>query len=289
LGCHDMNGPEHKTAVSVVIPTHNRAHYLEKSVMSVLTQKGDYELDVIVVDDGSTDNTEDVIKRFGGSIRYRKIEASGRPAVPRNVGIEMARSDLIAFLDSDDLWTKRKLEDQLPLFYANDAVLSYGNAEVIAHDGTRTGESVVHPGDGGTTFCDLLETNFISTLTVVVQRDALVDLGGFNEEVELTGVEDYELWLRLAAAGNRIHYADKTLSLYRRHDQGMSATDHLDALKALTAVYRSVLGSGLADPQATAARKRLHRLYLSRSAHSSGLERLKDLAIAKFHQTRATV
>jgi len=95
--------------VSVVIPTRNRASYLPLAIESVLNQTPP-PLEVIVVDDGSTDGTAAIVGRYGDQIIYRKIRNGGRPAVPRNVGIELARGELVAFQDSDDEWAPGKLE-----------------------------------------------------------------------------------------------------------------------------------------------------------------------------------
>ena len=116
-----------RSNVSVVIPTRNRASYLPLAVESVLNQTPP-PLEVIVVDDDSTDDTAAVVERYGDQIVYRKIRNGGRPAVPRNVGIELAKGELVAFQDSDDEWAPGKLERQLSFMADESVVLSYGNA-----------------------------------------------------------------------------------------------------------------------------------------------------------------
>src|SRR5687768_17471 len=106
-----------KRYLSVVIPTYNRADFIVDAINSVLAQDfGGYSPEVIVVDDGSTDNTEEIIKKFKDKIRYIKIPHSGLPAVARNVGLKKASGEIIAFQDSDDLWDKDKLVNQLKVF-----------------------------------------------------------------------------------------------------------------------------------------------------------------------------
>jgi GT2 family glycosyltransferase len=158
---------------------------------------------------------------------------------------------------------------------------------VITEAGARTGETVIASGQSGAIFHELLETNFISTLTVIARKDALVALGGFDESSRMYGVEDYELWLRIAATGEPIEYVDQTLALYRRHADNMSRADELGSLKTLTHAFRATLNADLSGEQRAAVRARLYRLYLSRSNYSRGLERAKDLAAAKLYQARA--
>lgn len=234
-----------KPYISVVVPTYNRRAYIVDSINSILNQEdAPWPIEVIVIDDGSTDNTEEIVaKTFGGRVRYSKIRQSGgRPAVPRNVGIKLATGDLIAFHDSDDLWASDKLKSQIPLFEKNkDLVLSYGAAEVMDRNSKKTGEQVVADGShlaGGEVFGSLLNENVISTLTVVARKDALVASGCFNESPDLSAVEDYELWLRMAARfPQRIQATTKVLAYYRMHDQNISTASSLEAMDRILNVY----------------------------------------------------
>jgi glycosyltransferase involved in cell wall biosynthesis len=227
-----------------VIPTHNRARFITAAIESVLAQTGvTWSYEIVVVDDGSTDDTENVLRPYEGAIRYYKIDHSGRPARARNVGIAEARGELVAFLDSDDLWTHDKLATQVPAFDDPEVVLSYGQARKFYGDDLTPREHIVDPVRlaRGKNFRLLLQENVISTLTTVVRRAALVQVGGFNESPELPGVEDYELWLRLVAAfPNRIVSVPRVLALYRVHDGGLGSSDSLTAISRLLAVYGSV-------------------------------------------------
>lgn len=216
-----------KPTVSIVIPTYNRADFLADAIMSVLDQelfKGQ-TFEVILVDDGSTDGTGEIIKQFGDKIRYYKLPHSGLPARARNFGITKARANLIAFQDSDDLWVPDKLNQQIPAFDDPQVVLCYGNGLVMEANGKLTKDLIVPHSHlkSGYVFPDLLEENFISTLTVVVKKSCLLELGGFNESILIRGVEDFELWLRISGLKlGKFKAIKKTLAYYRRHGQNVS-------------------------------------------------------------------
>lgn len=229
--------------VSVVIPTHNRAEFVVAAIDSVLAQAGSYPFEVVVVDDGSTDDTEQVLRPYADRIRYHKIEHSGLPARARNVGVARARGELVALLDSDDLWTPNKLATQIPVFDDPAIVLSYGHARKFRGVDPTPREAIVAPErlGRGEEFASLLEENVVSTLTTVVRRSAFLDVGGFDESAGLRGVEDYELWLRLAAMfPGRIAVVDADLGLYRVHEDGLGTSDAIAAINRLIAVYESI-------------------------------------------------
>jgi glycosyltransferase involved in cell wall biosynthesis len=130
--------------ISVVIPTYNRAAFVVAAVSSALAQRdAPWSYEIVVVDDGSDDQTEQALEPFAEAIRYHRIEHSGVPAVTRNAAIELARGELIAFLDSDDLWTADKLATQVPVFDDPAVVLSYAQARKIYGDDPTPREPVV--------------------------------------------------------------------------------------------------------------------------------------------------
>ncbi len=180
-----MNPP----GVSVVIPAFNAASWLARAIESALAQTMAVT-EVIVVDDGSTDLTAEVAQRYE-SVRLVRRVANGGPAAARNSGIMIARGDWIALLDADDAWLPQKLERQLP--WLQDPAIG------VVHARRTIAEGVAAPPT--TTFESLWAANSIIASSAVVRRSALAALGGFNEDRALVGVEDYNLWLRLAAAG----------------------------------------------------------------------------------------
>lgn len=239
--------------LSVIIPTYNRAEFIEAAIDSVLKQKSPVAYEVIVVDDGSTDDTEKLLKKYGDRIRYFKIAHSGKPAVPRNFGLSQARGELIAFQDSDDLWVEDKLATQLPLFDDSKTVLSYGNARMMNTAGKESKDLYIKSDQlaGGQSFKTLLKTNVISTLTVVARKSAIEAAGGFNESDEVRAVEDYDLWLRIAAAHPKgIKHVAKALAVHRAHPGNISQADDLLAVERLLSVYNRLWqSSALSDGQ----------------------------------------
>lgn len=225
--------------VSVVIPTYNRASMIIKAIESVVTQSTkDIPLEIIVVDDGSTDDTERVVRSLKNkNIYYHKLSHSGQPAVARNYGVSVARGNLVAFLDSDDIWMEHKLRDQLLFFEDEQTVLVYGQAKLIHNDQLKASDLVsLDDIDGGESFLSLLKTNSISNSTAIVRKDAFDSVGGYNTS-KMLSVEDYHLWLRLCIKfPNSIKYCGTPVAFYRRHDESISNVNpELAARRILTA------------------------------------------------------
>lgn len=247
--------------ISVIIPTYNRASYILESIESVLAQDfGKYNYEILVIDDGSTDNTEEVLKKFKDKITYVKLPHSGKPAVPRNYGISIAKGDLIAFQDSDDIWPKNKLKDQLLLFEDKDIVMSYGRALTMNSEGMVSKNQLVKDDilDNGTDFAKLLKANSISTLTVVAKKEAILSVGGFDESDKLRAVEDYQLWLKiLAKYPDKIKFIDKVLAYYRQHEDNISKASSLLAIDRIINVLSSIWTHDLTIKQRKSLEKAL--------------------------------
>jgi glycosyltransferase involved in cell wall biosynthesis len=249
-------------SVSVIIPTYNRASYIADSITSVLEQHGNHDIEVIVVDDGSTDNTAEIVAKFGQKVRYQKTKPSGKPAVPRNIAIGMASHELIAFQDSDDLWTADKLSAQVGVFDDPEILLSYGNADTMDATGKLNNYRILTKSQGanGDIFEQLVKTNIISTLTVMVRKEALIEAGLFCEDDALRAVEDYALWLRICSKG-RVSYIDDVLAHYRLHDANISTAGQVLAEQRLIAVMRTTLAYVSSRQQRELLRRRLVGLY----------------------------
>jgi predicted SAM-dependent methyltransferase len=202
--------------VSVIIPTFNRFPLLCRAVDSVLNQThGDVE--IIVIDDGSTDDTPTLFPRQFSSIQYVKVEHSGLPAVARNAGIRLAKGELIAFLDSDDHWLPNKLSQQVSVFHEHPTVgLVCSNAFVVRQHEEKPSQPYLKDDQGhsGLVLPGLLEDNFIITSTAMVRRSTLEHVGLFCEDRALRAVEDYDLWLRVASQST-IVYLEALLAVYR--------------------------------------------------------------------------
>jgi len=209
--------------VSVIIPTYNGRRYLAEAIKSVLAQTM-ADLEVIVIDDGSIDDTpglvQDFIKR-DARVRYFRQERKGVSAA-RNRGICAARAEYIAFIDHDDLWLSEKLEKQLALFAADPGVaLVYARTMIIDEFSKPKGMAggLARP-QRGNCFAKLLEGNFIPLSSAVVKREALEVLGvWFVEELEM--LEEIELFLRLAC-GFKIDYCGSILAQWRMHSNNDS-------------------------------------------------------------------
>lgn len=192
--------------VSVVIPTYNRASIVSMAIDSVLAQTY-RDLEVIVVDDGSTDETPALLAAYGDRIRVLRQENAG-PAIARNRGIAAARGELVAFLDSDDTWLPRKLERQVALLdRVGDAVpCCLCNCQVQYQDGSTTSTFTIAdtiPSCAEGVWLNpaaVLLTRFVLfNQAVLIRRSALEQAGAFDEKLRFA--EDYDLPLRLALAG----------------------------------------------------------------------------------------
>ncbi len=227
--------------VSVIIPAYNSAPYVEQAVNAALGQAG-VEVEVLVVDDGSTDDTWAVLERFGGRIRKER-KPNGGPASTRNHGARLAAGEWLAFLDADDDWAPNKLAEQLTRADAQTGLvytdcLYFGDSGRVAQrqsDGLRQPESDI--------FEELLLDNFITTSSVLMRKRDFVRLGGFDEGPELIAVEDWDLWLRYAAEG-KVGLCRDALTRYRWHAGGASRKlDHMCAAR------RRVVSRALALPR----------------------------------------
>lgn len=180
--------------VSIIIPTYNRLKFLQEAIDSVLAQHYQgYEL--IVVDDGSTDNTRQIAQKYSGKISYIYQENRGVSAA-RNRGIDKSTGEYLCFLDSDDLWKPDKLSTQVSFMDNNlDYPVCYTD-EIWIRNGVRVNQREKHRKYGGLIFPYCLPLCIISPSSVMIRRELLDRVGGFDES--LPACEDYDLWLRIA-------------------------------------------------------------------------------------------
>jgi len=208
---HRFSLPTHSPLVSVIIPTYNRALALNRCLESLCAQTfGNFE--VIIADDGSTDNTSEVVDRFSLrlSILYLRISNSGGPARPRNLAVSRSSGKYIAFLDSDDSWAPTKLEVCLKLLQ-NGADLVYHDAYIKGHSFLPfRARSIPSRQVSVPVYEHLLANgNSIFNSSVVVSRSLLEKALPIDESFDLIAAEDFDLWLRLA------QYSDLFLSIPR--------------------------------------------------------------------------
>jgi glycosyltransferase involved in cell wall biosynthesis len=240
-------------AVSVVIPTYNHAHFLGLALQSLREQTfGNWE--AIVVNNFSEDNTAEVVASFNDPrIRLENFRNHGIIAASRNHGWRLARGRLIAFLDSDDCWYPRKLEQCVARLGADCDLVCHGERWI----GNGQDRAVRYgPAPRATYDALLFKGNCISTSAVVVKREHLEKVGGFCEDAAIVTAEDYELWLRLAQAGARIGFVDEILGEYRLHAGNQSGAV-LRNMEAVDEVVRRHLT--VSPPQTLRGRLRARR------------------------------
>ncbi|MFN2468031.1 MAG: glycosyltransferase family 2 protein [Gaiellaceae bacterium] len=182
--------------VSVIIPTRNRSALVVEAVESVLRQSfGD--LEVIVADDGSTDDTAARLGALAGPVRYLRLPETGGPARARNAALDLARGALVAFLDDDDAWEPEKLARQVALLDADASVdLVHTGFSILDDDGAVTAPQLAPWQTArGPLFDRLFRGCFVSLSSVVIRRASLERAAGFDERRPVA--EDYALWLRL--------------------------------------------------------------------------------------------
>lgn len=220
--------------VSVVIPTKNRADYVSSAIKSVLNQTFE-DLEIVVVDGASIDNTREVIGRFDDArIRYICEKNDRGVSASRNAGIEHSRGKYIAFLDDDDLWMPTKLEKQFNLLDENPriSVVSTGSW-IINESGKIIGFRI--PSLRGKIFPKILLENYVGNCSkVILKKECLEKVGLFDEN--LPANEDFDLWIRLAKHFE-FDYIEECLVLYRIHGRRISADPH-KLLKAKKFLYK---------------------------------------------------
>lgn len=227
--------------VSVVIPVYNGEKYIEECLQSVYRQS--YRpIEVIVIDDGSADNSVNLISQFPDEkklISQRNTDVSQA----RNVGIQNAEGQFIAFIDQDDIWEKEKLEKQVRAFREKPGTdLVFTDSLKFNDKGERR-----HPRDKHEIASRLNDQNLFSTLVmknvlmpsaVMVKKESIEKAGLFESTFKTCG--DYEMWLRMAAMGMKFLYLPEPLALYRQHAENTyknSQIMHKDRLKALDSIF----------------------------------------------------
>ena len=249
-----MNKIEIKPQVSVIIPTYNRSWIIKEAIDSVLAQ--DYkEFELIVVDDGSTDHTSDVLDSSRNVIKVLSQKNKGVSAA-RNRGIAEASGQFIAFLDSDDLWLPQKLSAQVEFFNQTPNALICQTEEVWIRNGLRVNPKKRHKKLSGMIFKPSLELCLVSPSAVMIQRSLFDRVGEFDET--LPACEDYDLWLRISSRFP-IYLIDTLLIIKRGgHDDQLSSRAGLDKfrIKSIEKIIKSGL---LSDDQHLAAVKTLKK------------------------------
>jgi glycosyltransferase involved in cell wall biosynthesis len=239
-------------AVSVVIPCHNSARFVGRAIESALAQTYP-RVEVVLVDDGSTDDLASALAPYAGRIRVLSQPNRG-PARTRNRGIEVGSSEFVAFLDADDVWRPEKIARQVAALEAHpECGLSHTRFVMIDEQGAELPDTWRDPRSkpaSGSCVGVLARENGIGVSSVVARRSAIPD-GGFDPETSLA--TDWDLWLRMAA-GSPLLYIDESLMLYRQH-AGSLSRDRRGMVRAEIAVFTRLL-SRERDPRIRAVARR---------------------------------
>ena len=267
--------------VSVVMPAFNSALYIVEALTSAVNQ--DYPaIEVIVVDDGSTDATPDIVKRFGPPVRLL-IQANQGAAAARNLGITNARGKYIAFLDADDVWWRGKLRTQIEALAGTVHGMAYSRficwradennrfpaaaSEFLRddHPGRSAGELVT-----GFPYVELLLDCIVWTSTVIVEKSAIKKAGLFD--VTLRKGQDYDLWLRLSREVSMLGM-EKPMALYRIHGGSITTS-----VRPINYEYKILLNAierwGVVGPDGRIASPKYTAERLARSSRHHGLAHL---------------
>lgn len=217
--------------VSIIIPTYNHANYIKKSLKSVINQTFK-NWEAIVIDNHSTDETEKIVREYTDPrIRYLKINNSGIIAKSRNLGIEAAKGQWIAFLDSDDWWTKDKLE--ICLNHINEKVdLIYHDLEIVDNKSKFffikrrfKGRELKKPVLNNLLVGMINEGTAICNSSVIVRKNILIKISGISENKNLVASEDFNTWLRIAQITDQFKYLKKRLGYYLIHEASSQKKD----------------------------------------------------------------
>jgi len=232
---------ENDKMVSVIIPAYNRAHVLDRALDSILAQ--DYSpVEIILVDDGSTDHTPDLLDQYKGLITVLKQSNKGVSAA-RNLGIHKSRGRFIALLDSDDAWTPEKLSLQTAFFEAHPHALICQTEETWIRNGRRVNPKIKHKKPSGMIFTPSLKLCLVSPSAVMMRRELFDIKGYFNEDFLVC--EDYDLWLRVSM-DTPVYLIDTPCTVkYGGHDDQLSASHSQDRYRIQSIL--NLIRGGLLD------------------------------------------
>jgi glycosyltransferase involved in cell wall biosynthesis len=222
-------------SISVIIPAYNAARFIRETVESVLQQTLPPD-EVLVIDDGSTDDTASIAESFGPSVRVIR-RRNVKLAATRNFGVQEAKSEWVAFLDADDLWQSNKLQRQVEELSRNpEADLCYTGRVLLLQEKETTRLGTVVPVPPADEIREALyrNTTFLPS-SVMVRRSVFLAIGGHDTTFKL--VEDWDTWLRLLHAGTKFAACPEPLMLYRIHS---NSTSHnaIPALLEAKEIYR---------------------------------------------------
>lgn len=242
--------------ISIIMPSYNTANYIEASIESVRHQT--YEnWELIIVDDCSTDDTDEVVRPFLSDrrIRYLKNEQNSGAAISRNRALREAKGKWIAFLDSDDLWLPEKLEKQVAFMEQNGYHFSYTNYEEINMAGEKTGVRVTGPKK--ITKTGMFNYCWPGCLTVMYDAETV----GLIQIADIKKNNDYAMWLKVCRKAD-CYLLDECLAQYRRGRAGSVSTHSVKTMVGWHyKLFREAEGFGLVQSVCNTARNLLWGVY----------------------------
>ena len=221
--------------VSVITPTYNSEIFIRQTIESVLNQTY-LNLELIIVDDCSIDNTVSIVEEFqqlDSRVKLFELDANSGAAIARNYALEKAQGRYIAFLDSDDLWDCDKLEKQIHFMTSRNIGFSFTSYRIIKENGDKTGQVISAPST--ISYSQLLGNTIIGCLTVVIDKKII---GDFRMPLIRAG-QDTATWLSILKKGNIAYGYSQELSSYRIVD-GSISSNKLKALKRTWNIYRNI-------------------------------------------------
>jgi glycosyltransferase involved in cell wall biosynthesis len=249
--------------VSIIIAAYNGEEYIKESINSILSQT-ENDLELLLVDDGSTDKTANIVKSIGDPrIKYYYQENSGSPAAPKKFAIKKAAGSFVGFCDQDDIYYPTKIEKQLDAFNQckekNEVGVIITSADLIDRAGKVTGHNL-KPFEGyqdnKTARDSLLRNNFITACSALMPKRVLDDIGEID--MSLRGVEEYDLWLRITEKYGVLTIKE-ALCAWRQSDTSLSA----DKTKQYLEVEKIFTGLGNTESVRVGHGKNLTRIFLS--------------------------
>ncbi len=238
---------------SIIIATHSRPELLRRAVTSA--QSASRDVEVVVVDDASTDHTAEVCRALPG-IKYMRLERNQRVAGARNVGLVASTGQFISFLDDDDTRLPQSLDAQIELLEKNtDAPLAYGQAFYSDADGQITGDAYPSECPQGEIFWELVTRNFIPCGSAVFRRSVITRLGLLDDTVP--GIDDWDMWVRIAELYPIIARAQPVVTWRQSHPRSAQGTS--DAAKLISDSTRKFKSSWMRLPKAVTAAREVRR------------------------------
>jgi glycosyltransferase involved in cell wall biosynthesis len=209
---------KHSTAISVIIPTFNRAGRIGRAIKSVLSQTIQAD-EIIVIDDGSSDETSSVIEQYFLTVKYFRQRNKGVSGA-RNAGVRVAKGDWIAFLDSDDEWLPEKLSKQMKALSGNPQMKICHTNEIWYRNGRRVNPKKRHEKVGGYIYRKCLPLCIISPSSVIIHKSIFDEVGLFDESLPVC--EDYDLWLRICSKWPVLYFREYLIIKYGGHEDQLS-------------------------------------------------------------------